>query len=72
MYIFGSRYGQNNHPAGGCLPDYDGSPVAHWLRSDYFKTVHFCFTPLAMDPVAFQVTANRVLNYLYFDNRMEP
>jgi hypothetical protein len=72
MYIFGSRYGQNNHPAGGCLPDYDGSPVAHWLRSDYFKTVHFCFTPLAMDPVTFQVTANRVLNYLYFDNRMEP
>ena len=72
MYVFGSLYGQNNHPGGGCLPGYDGSPVAHWLRADHFKTVYFSFTPLAMEPGPFQITANRVLNYLYYDNRMEP
>jgi len=63
IYLYKSCYG-NTHPLGGQYI-FQGDPVAHRLTTSLFKTVHFNFTPLAMDTTTMQVVVDSVLNYLY-------
>ncbi len=72
IYLYGSKYGQGGHPLGGPLANYDGSPVAHLVTGEYFKTAYFSFTPLALQPDSFMIAADRVLNFLYEPDPVEP
>ncbi|MDF1545529.1 MAG: hypothetical protein P1R58_10550 [bacterium] len=63
MYLYGSKYGSGTLPNG--WPTFQGSPVAHRVKADYFRTVHMSFTPLAMNPEDFKIVADSMLNFLY-------
>jgi hypothetical protein len=49
----------------GISQSFNGRPVAHRLTTSLFKTVHFNFTPLAIDSTQMQVVVDSVLNWLY-------
>lgn len=63
LYKYKSCYGAN-HPL-GISQSFNGRPVAHRLTTSLFKTVHFNFTPLAIDSTQMQVVVDSVLNWLY-------
>ena len=74
MYLFNSSYGVD-HPGDvgdACLSGYDGSPVAHRVQGSYFRTVHFSFTPLAIQPDSMQIITDTVFNYLYEPDQNAP
>jgi len=69
LYLYKSFYtdtigSPGNHPLGGNY-NMEGNPVAHRYNSGLFKTVHFNFTPLAIDSVQMQIVIDSVLNWLY-------
>ena len=63
MYLYKSYYGGSHFL--GEFWNFDGTPVAHRLDRGIFRTVHFCFTPLAMDPVPMQEVINQVFDFLF-------
>lgn len=63
MYLYRSAYG-SSHPIAEEF-SFDGAPVAHRLPTTLYRTVHFNFTPLAMQPDSMQLLTNDVLNWLY-------
>jgi len=63
LYKYKSVYG-SSHPLGGSQV-FHGRPVGHRLATSLFKTVHFNFTPLAMEQSTMQVVVDSVLNWLY-------
>lgn len=63
LYLYKSFYG-SNHPRGGNY-NMEGNPVAHRYNTGLFRTVHFNFTPLAIDSVQMQIVIDSVLNWLY-------
>lgn len=70
MYLYQSYY-RGAHFMGE-LYNFDGTPVAHRLDRGIFRTVHFCFTPLAMDPVPMQAVMDEVLTWLFNPEQFEP
>ncbi len=68
MYLFKSMYG-NEHPLIADL-SFHGRPVAIRLNRGLFRTVHFMFTPLALEPETGQQIVNHVMSWLY-DGRLE-
>ena len=70
MYLYKSFYGGSHFL--GEFWNFDGTPVAHQLDRGLFRTVHFCFTPLAMDPEPMQLVINEVLAYLFNPEQFEP
>lgn len=69
MYLYKSKYG-SDHPLGFDL-SFEGSPVAHRKKTNLFKTVHFNFTPLALDAdQAFDIS-NSIFNWLYPEDLAE-
>jgi hypothetical protein len=68
MYLFKSLYGQEH----GIRTElsFNGRPVGIRLNRGLFRTVHFLFTPLALEEASGQVMINEVLNWLY-DGRVE-
>ncbi len=63
LYLYGSKYGDGTIPNG--WKTFQGSPVAHRVKADYFRTVHMSFTPLAMNRDDFKIVADSMLNFLY-------
>ncbi len=63
LYKYKSLYGQS-HPLGFTF-SFHGRPVAHRLETSLFRTVHFMFTPLAIETDSMQVVVNLVLDWLY-------
>jgi hypothetical protein len=70
LYLYQSYYG-SSHPLGEPY-NFHGAPVGHRLNSGYYKTVHFCFTPLSIDTVGMQQVLNEVFNWLYEPNLVQP
>ncbi len=70
LYLYKSFYG-SNHPLKGNY-NMEGNPVAHRLETSLFRTVHFNFTPLALDTAQMQVVVDSVLNWLYPEDLTEP
>ena len=68
MYLFKSLYG-NEHGIFTNL-SYHGRPVGIRLNRGLFRTVHFMFTPLALEPTTGQQIVNNVMDWLY-DGRVE-
>jgi hypothetical protein len=68
MYLFKSKYG-NEH---GIYTDlsFHGRPVGIRLNRGLFRTVHYMFTPLALEPTSGQQMLNGVMNWLY-DGRLD-
>ncbi len=79
LYLYKSIYGPN-HPLGTDFEGFDyvmeGAPVGHRFNSGLFRTVHFNFTPLAIDTTTgssstgdglseAQSLVNHVLDWLY-------
>ncbi|MEW6050091.1 MAG: hypothetical protein AB1644_03395 [Candidatus Zixiibacteriota bacterium] len=71
MFLYKSRFGSRGHFLGD-LFTFDGTPVAHRLDAGLFRTVHFNFTPLAMDTIAMQVVIDSVLNWLFDEYLQAP
>ncbi len=67
MYLYKSMYGAA-HPLGR-RDDFDfvmeGAPVGHRQNTGLFRTVHFNFTPIVLEPTSFQQLFDTVMNYLY-------
>lgn len=63
LYLYKSFYG-SDHPLGGNY-NMEGNPVAHRFYTSLFRTVHFNFTPLAIDTIQMQIVIDSVLNWLY-------
>jgi hypothetical protein len=67
LYLYKSLYadslGGGHHPLGGYY-DMQGNPVAHRYNTSLFRTVHFNFTPMAIDSVQMQIVIDSVLNWL--------
>ena len=63
MYLYKSLYGPN-HPLGAVFR-YDGAPCGHRFETNLFRSVHFTFTMLCMEPTAVQGVADNVFNWLY-------
>ena len=63
LYKYTSYYGPT-HPLGDNFI-FEAAPVAHRLNAGLYRTVHCNFTPLVLDPIAFQSMADSVLNWLY-------
>jgi hypothetical protein len=63
IYLFKSMYG----PEHGILTElsYHGRPVAHRLNRGLFRTVHWMFTPVALEQATAQVAINRTMNWLW-------
>ena len=83
MYLYKSPYRSRGatHPMGitepiqGLFFDYnfEGAPFAHRYNSGLFKTVHFCFTPYALEQNEnTQALFNNVMNYLYDPSTVSP
>jgi len=70
LYLYKSFYGPD-HPLGD-MHNMEGNPVAHRLSTTLFKTVHFNFTPLAIDTVQMQQVINNVLDWLYPSDLSSP
>ena len=70
MFLYKSWYGRS-HPLGEQFA-FQGSPVGHRYNAGVFKTVHWSFTPLAMDTIPMQQVMNRVLDWLYEPNLFSP
>ena len=70
MYLYKSIYGGSHFL--GEFYNFDGTPVAHKLDRGIFRTVHFCFTPLAMDPEPMQQVIDEVLTFLWNPAQFEP
>ena len=70
MYLYKSYYG-GAHPLGEFY-NFDGTPVAHRLDRGIFRTVHFCFTPMSMDPGPMQQVIDRVLDFLWNPDQFQP
>ncbi len=68
MYLFKSLYGQE-HAIRSEL-SFHGRPVAIRLNRGLFRTVHFMFSPLAIEETAGFEMINGVLSWLY-DGRVE-
>lgn len=68
MYLFKSLYG-NEHGIYTEL-SFHGRPVGIRLNRGVFRTVHFMFTPLALEATTGQEIVNGVMNWLY-DGRVE-
>ncbi|MCD6250604.1 MAG: hypothetical protein J7J98_09770 [candidate division Zixibacteria bacterium] len=66
MYLFKSLYG-NEHAQFTEL-SYHGRPVCVRLNRGLFRTVHFMFTPLALEPTSAGVMIDGVMDWL-FDGR---
>ncbi len=78
MYLYKSFYGSRgaSHPLGYQTRtefDYnmEGAPVGHRFNSGLFRTVHFCFTPFALEQSTpeekadLQMLFSDILTYLY-------
>jgi len=68
MYLFKSKYG-SEHAIFRRL-SFHGRPVGIRLNRGLFRTVHFLFTPMALEAAGAQEITNNVLNWLY-DGRVE-
>jgi len=68
MYLFRSKYG-SEHAIFRRL-SFHGRPVGIRLNRGLFRTVHFLFTPMALEQTGAQEITNNVLNWLY-DGRVE-
>jgi len=68
MYLFKSKYG-SEHAIFRRL-SFHGRPVGIRLNRGLFRTVHFLFTPMALEQAGAQEITNNVLNWLY-DGRVE-
>ena len=66
MYLFKSYYG-NEHAQFTEL-SYHGRPVGVRLNRGLFRTVHFMFTPLVLEPTSASVMIDGVMDWL-FDGR---
>ena len=64
MYIYRSKYGAK-HFLNDPNFDYQGKPVGHRLNRGLFRTVHFLFTPYALEEVTMQRTVDNILDWLY-------
>ncbi|MFH1373494.1 MAG: hypothetical protein ABII79_06860 [bacterium] len=69
LYLYKSSYTESpgqpaNHPRGGNY-NMEGKPVGIRLPTSAFRTVHFNFTPLAIDSLQMQMVVNNVLDWLY-------
>ena len=69
LYLYKSLYTESpgqpaNHPRGGNY-NMEGKPVEIRQASTAFRTVHFNFTPLAIDSLQMQMVVNNVLDWLY-------
>ncbi len=63
LYLYKSCYG-SSHPLGG-IYNMEGNPVAHRMTTTQFRTVHFNFTPLAIQQDSMQKVVNKVLDWLH-------
>ncbi len=73
VYLYNSKLNQDRAEYGfPYMMEYQGSPVGHLVDGPYFKTVHFSFTPLALQPDSFKIASDRVLNYLYEEDLVAP
>jgi hypothetical protein len=63
IYKYKSSFGQS-HPLGFNFA-FQGRPVGHVYHTSLFKTAHFTFTPIAIQPDSMQKTANVLLDWLY-------
>jgi len=68
MYLFKSVYG-NEHAQFTNL-SFHGRPVSLRLNRGLFRTVHFMFTPLALEPTSAAIIIDEVMDWLY-DGRVE-
>ncbi|RKX27696.1 MAG: hypothetical protein DRP45_00305 [Candidatus Zixiibacteriota bacterium] len=62
LYLYESFYGPN-HPVSSIR--FHGAPVAHRLNRGLFRTVHFVFSPMAMENTAGYQVVNNVLEWLW-------
>ncbi len=63
IYKYKSSFGQS-HPLGFNYA-FQGRPVGHLYHTSLFKTAHFNFTPIAIQPDSMQKTVNVLMSWLY-------
>lgn len=63
LYRYRSRFGQDVYPFWPIK--YDGRVVAVRNNLTFFRTSHWCFTPLGLDSTQFQVAFNTMMDWMF-------
>lgn len=66
MYLYKSRFGNENPYL---VDQMEGSPVAHRLETNLYRTFYTAFTPFSIDSAQMQTLANTMLDWLYDEQK---
>ncbi len=66
LYLYKSRFGEAKYPFWDLdFGDMQGTVVAVRLDGGFFRTSHWQFTPIPLDPVSFQPAFNTMMDWLF-------